>query len=59
MVNKRRVRNTVLTCTNTTCFKRDCPNHTPRLKPNSIGFTSCINWPKDHEEIKKKFTYER
>ena len=47
MSNKRngRVKNCVRTCTQTDCLKKDCPNYVPRIKHDSIAFTSCMYHP--------------
>lgn len=50
MLNKRKRRNTIITCSYTDCIKKDCPNHTPFLKSDSIPFSSCMYKPTNKNE---------
>lgn len=35
-------RNSIITCTNTSCYRKNCPNYSPRAGKNSFNFPDCI-----------------
>ena len=47
MTNKRngRIKNSIRTCTETNCIKKDCRNYTYKIKSDSIAFSSCMYHP--------------
>jgi len=47
--NNRVIRDTIIPCTHTSCYQKDCPNYVKEYKKGSFFFPDCINNPNRKE----------